>query len=172
MFGELSPQTLEVFLARNRGSSLFDTSTGLSQLDGQMAVPSCGPCFEHRRDLPLGQKPWMNPMHREATGSAGLHLFQELSTLDQQLTRTPLLGSRLGRIEPMLPACPLRPRQPFGCARSRTSAPVHAAPSIRHCRGLTGLAPACLSATARSAVGIPRRVPIFQPANTESLFIG
>jgi hypothetical protein len=30
-------------------------------------------------------------MHREAAGSADLHLFPELSTLDQQLTRTLLL---------------------------------------------------------------------------------
>lgn len=69
-----------------------------------MVVPSYGPSLESRRDLAVGQKPWMNPMHREATGSAGLHLFQELSTLDQQLARTPLLDSRLGRIKPMLPA--------------------------------------------------------------------
>jgi hypothetical protein len=27
----------------------------------------------------------MNPIHREAAGSARLHLFQELSTLGQQL---------------------------------------------------------------------------------------
>ena len=34
----------------------------------------------------------MNSMHREDLfRSAGLHLFQELSTLDQQLTRTLLL---------------------------------------------------------------------------------
>jgi hypothetical protein len=33
----------------------------------------------------------MNPLHREAGRSAGLHLFQELSTLGQQLTRTLLL---------------------------------------------------------------------------------
>jgi hypothetical protein len=33
-----------------------------------------------------GTKPGMNPMHREAVGSAGLHLFQELSTLAQKLT--------------------------------------------------------------------------------------
>jgi hypothetical protein len=34
-------------------------------------------------------------MHREAVGSADLHLFQELPTLDQQLTRTLLLRPRL-----------------------------------------------------------------------------
>jgi hypothetical protein len=33
----------------------------------------------------------MNPIHREATGSAGLYLFQELSTPGQQFTLTVLL---------------------------------------------------------------------------------
>jgi hypothetical protein len=37
-------------------------------------------------------------MHREALCSAGLHLFQELSTLGQQLTHPLLLGQGLGRI--------------------------------------------------------------------------
>jgi hypothetical protein len=32
-----------------------------------------------------------NLMHREAAASAGLHLFQDLSTLGQQLTHTLLL---------------------------------------------------------------------------------
>ena len=36
------------------------------------------------------------PMHREAYRSAGLHLFQELSTLGQQLTQTLLLRQGLG----------------------------------------------------------------------------
>jgi hypothetical protein len=38
------------------------------------------------------QKRWINPMHREDLfRPAGLDLFQELSTLNQQLTRTFLL---------------------------------------------------------------------------------
>jgi hypothetical protein len=37
----------------------------------------------------LGQKRWINLMHCEDLfRSVGLHLFQELSTLDQQLPRT------------------------------------------------------------------------------------
>ena len=38
-------------------------------------------------------------MHREAAGSARLHLFQELSTLGQQLAHSLLPGSGLGRIK-------------------------------------------------------------------------
>jgi hypothetical protein len=53
-------------------------------------------------------------MRREAAGSADLHLFQELPTLDQQLTRTLLLRPRFGRIKPMFPA--RMPRPPFGGA--------------------------------------------------------
>jgi hypothetical protein len=41
-------------------------------------------------------------MHRDADCSASLHLFQELSTLGQQLAYPLLLGSRLGGI-PMPP---------------------------------------------------------------------
>jgi len=37
----------------------------------------------------------MNPMLPEAAGSARLHLFQELSTLGQQLTRPLLLCSEM-----------------------------------------------------------------------------
>ena len=60
-------------------------------------------------------------MHREAAaGSARLHLFQELSTLGQQLAHPLLLGSDLGRIEAVLPA-----RTPLGRARSGTGMPVH-----------------------------------------------
>ena len=46
----------------------------------------------------------MNPMHREAPVLAWLQPFQELSTLDQQLTHPPLFGLGLGRIKPVLPA--------------------------------------------------------------------
>jgi hypothetical protein len=43
----------------------------------------------------------MNPVHRDAPDSAGLHLFQELSTVDEQLTRTlfALLGPRQNRAQ-------------------------------------------------------------------------
>ena len=41
----------------------------------------------------------MNPMHRDdAERSAGLHLFQELSTLGQQLVHELSLCEGLGRI--------------------------------------------------------------------------
>ena len=52
----------------------------------------------------------MNPMHRETDRSAGLHVFQELSTLGQQLAHTLLLRQGLGRIEPVFPASMPRPR--------------------------------------------------------------
>jgi hypothetical protein len=65
----------------------------------------------------------MNPMHREAVGSADLHLFQELPTLDQQLTRTLLL------------------RPAFGQNKAHVSS-AHAAPALRR-RGPV-LAPPCM----------------------------
>ena len=46
----------------------------------------------------MGQKPRMNPIHRGADRSARLHLFQELSTLGQQLTHTLLLRQGLGGV--------------------------------------------------------------------------
>jgi len=49
-------------------------------------------------------------MHRETDRSAGLHVFQELSTLGQQLAHTLLLRQGLGRIEPVFPASMPRPR--------------------------------------------------------------
>jgi hypothetical protein len=58
-------------------------------------------------------------MHREAAASAGLHLFQELSTLGPAgLRQGP------GRVEPLFRARPVRPRQPFEDARSGTSTAV------------------------------------------------
>ena len=79
----------------------------------------------------------MNP---EAASSAGLHLFQELSTLGQQFAHPLLLGSGLGKIKPMFPARPPRPRQPFGGARSSTGAAVHTEPSIvGNCRAFIAL---------------------------------
>jgi hypothetical protein len=53
-------------------------------------------------------------MHREAAGSADLHLFQEVSTLGQQFTHTLLLRQGVSGIKPMLPASTPRPHQPFG----------------------------------------------------------
>ena len=73
-------------------------------------------------------------MHREAVRSAGLHLFQELSTLAPQLTRALWLCQGLRRIQTMLPARLPRPRQPFGGARPGTRTSVHAAPAIGHGR--------------------------------------
>jgi hypothetical protein len=49
----------------------------------------------------------------EAAGSAGLHLFQELSTLGQQLAHALLPGQGLGRIKPMFPPRTPRPGQRF-----------------------------------------------------------
>jgi hypothetical protein len=46
--------------------------------------------------LAVGQKPRMNPMHRDVGRSAGLHLFQELSTLGQQLAHTLLFREGCG----------------------------------------------------------------------------
>jgi hypothetical protein len=62
-------------------------------------------------------------MYRDAGHSVGLHLFQELSTLGQQVAHTLLLCQGLRGIEPMFPASTFRPRQPLGGARSGTSAP-------------------------------------------------
>jgi len=50
-------------------------------------------------------------MHRDAGHSVGLHLFQELSTLGQQVAHTLLLGKGLRGIEPMFPASTSRTRQ-------------------------------------------------------------
>ena len=69
---------------------------------------------------------------RSRRGSTGLHLFQELSTLGQQLTGPLLLGSRLDGIEPVFPARTPRPRQTLRSTRSGAGAAVHAAPSICH----------------------------------------
>ena len=83
-------------------------------------------------------------MRREAAGSADLHLFQELPTLDQQLTRTLLLRPRFGRIKPMFPA--RMPRPPFvgavryshrrACGIFRLALP---GPDTEHCLKTGGL---------------------------------
>jgi hypothetical protein len=46
----------------------------------------------------------VNPMHRDTDRSAGLHLFQELSTLGQQLAHTLLLRQGFRGVNPMSPA--------------------------------------------------------------------
>ena len=66
-------------------------------------------------------------MHRDTVRSVGLHLFQELSTLGQQLAHTLLFRHGLGGVKPMFPASASRPRQPFYSARSSTRAAVHTA---------------------------------------------
>jgi hypothetical protein len=52
-----------------------------------------------------GEKPRMNPMHRDTDRSAGLHLFQELSTLGQQFAHTLLFRESLGEVEAANLAC-------------------------------------------------------------------
>ena len=52
-------------------------------------------------------------MHRGADRSAGLHLFQELSTLGQQLAHTLLFRQGFGGVKPMFPASTSRTLQPF-----------------------------------------------------------
>ena len=85
-------------------------------------------------DCTKGQKPRMNPIHRDADRSAGLHLFQELSTSGQQLAHTLLFRQGLGGVKPMFPASTPRPLQTFGGSWSGTGAAVHTASSIGHCR--------------------------------------
>jgi hypothetical protein len=43
----------------------------------------------------------MNPVHRDTDRSAGLPLFQELSTLGQQVAHTVLLCQGFAKIKPM-----------------------------------------------------------------------
>jgi hypothetical protein len=57
-------------------------------------------------------------MHCEAADLAGLHPFQELSTLAQQLAHTLSLRQGLGGVESMFPARTLGTRQSFGGTRS------------------------------------------------------
>ena len=60
-------------------------------------------------------------MRREAPGSAGLHLFQELSTLAQPFTHALLLGQGLGRIKTKSP--PRRDRVSPSAMRGPVVAP-------------------------------------------------
>jgi hypothetical protein len=79
----------------------------------------------------------MNPTHHETDHSAGLHLLQELSTLDQRLAdalllrRHPLAESR--------PRSPAHPRMP-DCARSSELSRLIRADSV-HFIGVLGLSP-------------------------------
>lgn len=59
----------------------------------------------------------MNPLHRDVGRSAGLPLFQELSTLGQQFAQVPCLPGR-GKMEAFLRARP--PSAPLGRALSCT----------------------------------------------------
>jgi hypothetical protein len=105
-------------------------------------------------------------MHREAAGSARLHLFQELSTLGQQLAHTLLLCQGLRGMEPMFPARTPRPRQPFSGARSGAGAPMHTAPSVCHCRGLTCRASAGPGSAPRGGIRVSDRIAISQPTSS------
>lgn len=67
-----------------------------------------------RRRLHQGAMPRMNPTHRDSDRSAGLQLFQEFSTLGQQVAHTVLLRHRPSGVGAAHPA---RPRTP-GCART------------------------------------------------------
>jgi hypothetical protein len=60
----------------------------------------------------------MNPMHRDTGCSVGLHLFQELWTLGQQLAHTLLFRQGWGGVLTMFPASTAQPLQPFGSPRS------------------------------------------------------
>ena len=46
----------------------------------------------------------MNPMHRDTGRSVGLHLFQELSTLGQQVAQHPFVRQGCSGVKPMFPA--------------------------------------------------------------------
>jgi hypothetical protein len=116
--------------------------------------------------MTAADKPRMNPTHRDAGHSVGLHLFQELSTLGQQVAHTLLLCQGLRGIEPMFPARTPRPRQPFGGARSGTSATVHTASSIGHRRRSTCSASAGLSSAPGGRVRVSYRIAVFQPAGS------
>ena len=54
---------------------------------------------------------------RKSFDSVGLHLFQELSTLGQQLAHTLLFRQGLGGVKPVFPARPPGPRQPLQISR-------------------------------------------------------
>ena len=105
----------------------------------------------------------MNPAHRDAGHSVGVHLFQELSTLGPQVVYTLLLCQGLRGIEATFPARPARPRQPFGGARSGTSATVHTASSVGHRRRSTCSASAGLGSAPRGGIWISHRIAVFQP---------
>jgi hypothetical protein len=61
----------------------------------------------------------------------------------------------------MLPARATGPLEPLGRPRSGTDPAVHAAPSIRHGRGLTGRAAAGLGTASGGRIGVSHRVAVF-----------
>jgi len=108
--------TVVLVVSRLRGRAVQRTPQGTQLSLGRfrLYVPSLA-----------GRIPRTKPMRREAAGSAGLHLFQELSTLGQQLAHALLLRQGCGRVKPMFPASTARPLQPFGGSRSGAGAAVH-----------------------------------------------
>ncbi len=110
---ELPPQTLVVFLGRSQPNSVVCRPialVGLRPYD-----------VSDRRRVLWDKKPRMNPLHRDADRSAGLHLFQELSTLGQQLAHTLLFRQGCGQ----------RARRDRS-SPSAVCGPVLAPPCIRH----------------------------------------
>jgi hypothetical protein len=88
-------------------------------------------------------------MRREATSSADLHLFQELSTLGRQLAHALLLRQSCIGVKPMFPATTSRPGQAFGGARSSADTAVHSTSTSSYRRGLASDASAGLELHAR-----------------------
>jgi hypothetical protein len=103
-----------------------------------------------------GANPRMNPMHLYAR-SVGLHLFQELSTLGQQLAHTLLFRQGCGGVKPMFPARTARPGRTFGGARSGTGTGVHPGFSVGHSRRPTFSALAGLGSAPQGALFISSR---------------
>jgi hypothetical protein len=89
----------------------------------------------------VGQKPRMNPMHRDADCSDGWHLFQELSTLARQLAYTLLLRWAVAKYSPCFPAGARRDRVSPWAVRGPILAP-HPFDTVRlPWPGLIGRAP-------------------------------
>ena len=117
-----SPLRCDFALARSSDAAKLHPRLGLAEA---WVLPE-GSSSDSRRRLHQGANLRVNPMHRDTDRSAGLHLFQELSTSGQHLAHPLFFGEDLGRKEPVLPASRSRPCQPFG------RGPVLAPPCIRH----------------------------------------
>ena len=72
----------------------------------------------------------MNPIHREAARSAGLHLSQELWNLGQELTHTFCSARTSAELETVLPAALAVTAPALQRARSGAGSREHAAPLI------------------------------------------